>query len=130
LKLINSRKIGFAGTLVSLLLCDSAQPATVDTLYEQFTRTPLLRLGQLALRDDFDELDDLRKVFLCAERFLSFLSDPNKREQVKNATSPQEAEQLDEFIAMKSLARELATALDAIFFGSLLEQRSRRYLLF
>jgi hypothetical protein len=130
LKLLNSRKIGYAGTLVSLLRADEQRPATEQYFVEEFSKTPLSRLAQLALDEQFDQEDALKAVLRCAERFAAFLGNSQDREAVESIASPQEARHNHVFTQMRECADELARALVQVFFQSHLGDRARKYLVF
>jgi hypothetical protein len=130
LKLLNSRKIAYAGALVTLLRCDEDEPATVDYLLREFMSTPLMRLGRLALDDRFSDRTALRSVFLHAEAFAAFLADGDGRAIINKIRSPEEARSVPQFQKLRDSSDDLATALCRVFFDSYLAERSRKYLVF
>jgi hypothetical protein len=129
LKLITSRKMSIAGTLVSLLLCSEETPATLDILYSQFDMPPLARLGQLALDDRFEQKEALKTAFEVAEDFSVFLASPEKRGIAKAIMDFDEMEMNSVVGPMLTRARQLQASLEKIFFESFLGPDSRRYLL-
>jgi hypothetical protein len=129
LKLLISRKLGFAGTLTSLFLCEEA---TVPYFQEQFRQAPLERLAQLAphLTEDAT-MDALREVFLIAENFAAALGDDNFRREVRSITSPYDVTETSAFAEMRDDGRRLQKCLEVVFFdSSCLRDQSRAYLSF
>lgn len=127
LKLIISRKIVFAGTLVSLLLTEEA---TVEYFYQQFSMPPLARIAQLYNKLEQEYLNDLATILNVAEVFLSALSIKEFRDKAKEVKSPHEIEDV-EFKKIRSKGRELQRALENIFYrSSLLKERAITYLNF
>ena len=130
LKLINSRKIAYAGTLASLLRCSEEQPASVEYLETEFLKTPITRLAQLALDVEFNQLDALRQCLVHAERFAHFLADGDLRAKIKRIRSPEEARGVAEFVEMRNASDGLQIALEQVFFESNLVEAARHYLAF
>lgn len=130
LKLLNSRKVSYAGTLATLLRCSERQEASKEYLQRQFDKTSLTRLAELALDEEFDQHEALRRVLLCAEQFAAFLFDGDARERVKRIRALEDAETEPVFQEMRSVADELQTALQTIFFSSYLLTHAQRYLVF
>lgn len=114
---MSSKPTGYGGVLGEYLL-------------GEFKKPPLARLAELALEDEFDQLDALRSSLVCAERFAAFLGDPESRDSVKDLTSFGEAKNVAGFREMRLLADDLATALRKVFFDSFLSENARRYLVF
>jgi predicted nucleotidyltransferase len=125
LKLLTSRRLSYASALVPLLLCGEV---STDYLITQFKMPALARLGQLAMHPQFEEHSDLARAMICAELFADFLADGNRREVVRAVTDL--ANVNDTFNEMRANADELAKALQRIFFGTLLGERSQGYLVF
>lgn len=128
LKLLLSRKLSYAGTVVSLLLCDEQRPATVGNLVNEFDKPPLARLAQLALDDRFDEHDPLREVVRVAERFAAFLAEEDNRRKATAVRSATELRNDAELGEVRRLADDLHDALGRVLFDSFLGDRARRYL--
>jgi predicted nucleotidyltransferase len=129
LKLLISRKLGFAGTLASLLLC---QEATVDYFIREFRKPPLERLAQLApLLTEDSATEALREIFLIANTFAEALADTTKRDEVTVVTSVTSAPSSGEFSRLRGKGRRLQECLEIVFFESaLLAGPARRYLSF
>lgn len=129
LKLIISRKLGFAGTLTSVFLCD---PATVDGLIEQFQMPALARLAQLHRHLDSDsDRAALRTALQIAEDFNSALADERFRQEAKAITDRSEIRPDSRFAEFQERARELQEALEHLFFGTaVLSAKSKTYLSF
>lgn len=129
LKLILSRKLAFAGTLVPLLLCQSA---TVEDLALQFELPALARLARLRGRLEEEELlEALREVVLIAEEFAVALGNPEFRDEVKKVRERRDMEANSEFRRMRDRGRELQSLLQRVFFeSSALGEASCKYLSF
>lgn len=130
LKLIISRKLAFAGTLASLLLCDEIRPATVDYLYGQVSMPPLARLAQLhRYISEEAPRQSLGHLLLYADSFNERLGDGAFREEVEaveDLTSDSPA-----FKDGREMARKVQQHLEVLFFESdILGYRTRRYLSF
>ncbi len=128
LKLILSRKVAFAGTLVSLLL---AGEATTDYFLSQFEMPPLSRLAQLHAALDPTLRDHLRDAIVIANEFAIKLADGNFRQAARKVSSRADIREGSEFALLRERARDLQRALEALFFDSEpLRERSRKYLSF
>lgn len=127
LKLIVSRKLAFAGTVTSLLLCEEA---TTEALFPQFEITPLSRLAQLHEQLEGEPRDSLRESLLIADEFLGLLGQGKFREEAKSVLEPNDFKEDSRFALMKARARELQGHLEKIFYDSILEPKSRTYLSF
>lgn len=130
LKLIGSRKLTFASGLASLLLLDDAYPASIDNLMSEFDKPALARLAQLANRPGFEESESLREVFRFVESFLEFLADHERREEAAAVESLEDTEEYPSFHDMRLRGRRMDQHLKSVFFGSLLGERAKRYLVF
>lgn len=127
LKLILSRKLVYAGTLVSLL--GPTEP-TVGNLYDQFALPPLARLAQLAehLRSDSQGLEALRRTLLISDNFQVALADEEFRKAIKDAESPDD-DSIPEFQQTREMARELQEHLETLFYKTeVLGPASNHYL--
>lgn len=128
LKLIISRKIVYAGTLVTLLL---TKEATVDYFYEQFSMPALARIAQLHSELSSEYWKDLATILTIYDTFISKISDEKFREDASKIQSPHEIEEKSEFAEMRTKGRELQKALENIFFHSpRLKKRAIRYMSF
>lgn len=130
LKLIIPRKILFAGTVMSLLLCglDGAHLATSDDLLRQFQLTPLERLIQGYDLATPAVRSAMEGVVGIVDVFLQHSGDQRWRDVVKRASK---SDPCDEFTEMYSRADELQEHLETIFFGwELITARARRTLVF
>ncbi|RIJ71146.1 nucleotidyltransferase domain-containing protein [Nakamurella silvestris] len=132
LKLIISRKILFAGTVMSLLRCGMHEGprADADSLLEQFTMPPLARL--LAGHTQAPRLvrDAMAAVITIVDRFLALSGNSAWRERLSETTWTERAS-AQEFNDAKELAKDLQRQLNIIFFEwNELAVRSREYLVF
>lgn len=128
LKLLISRKLGFAGFIIPLLLC---QKTEVEYFVRQFGMSPLGRIAQLhKYGSEFH--DPLRTIFKVAEEFLNALSNAEFRAEAGKVVAPGDKDKWPEsFLNMKKQADKLQDALQTIFFESeLLATKSKRYLSF
>lgn len=128
LKLILSRKLAFAGSLASLLLCEEA---TVEYLREQFSMPPLARLAQLHRHLSSEEMSDLKEALVIAEEFSKRLADAEFREEVNQVKSRAESTKNSTFIDARELGQALQNSLERIFFDAeRLREKSRQYIAF
>jgi predicted nucleotidyltransferase len=134
LKLLISRKLTFAGTVVSLFIPAITQyVASNDLLVKQFAMPPLARLAQILpfVEGEANVMDGLKQIFTIADGFVERLDDGKFRSQVKGVTSLQQSEQIPVFQEVKANADKLQSALERVFFDSkCLGELSRRYLSF
>jgi uncharacterized membrane protein len=130
LKLLTSRKLSYAGTLVSLLRCGEDQPATVPYLLDEFDKPPLARLAQLALDPRFTQHDDLRTALTIAESFSAFLAERDLRDMIKDVKSIDDARSNPLWQVRDDEARQLHEALLKVFQQSFLAEASSKYLMF
>jgi hypothetical protein len=128
LKLLISRKLTYAGTITSLLLCGEDRPASVDHLTAEFEKPPLARLAQLADHGSFDQHDALREVLLIAERFAASLASAEVREAAASVTSPSGMIEDPLLGPIREDADLLHEMLGKVLFDSFLVDRARRYL--
>lgn len=130
LKLLLSRKLVYAATVVTLLRCDKQRPATVDRLAEEFDKAPLVRLIELLDDEQFEGREDLEEIVLIAERFAAFLADAELREKAKVAPAPDGLDTDPRLREMLEAAASLHRALERLLFDSFLAPTARRYLVF
>ncbi len=130
LKLVLSRKIAYAGTLASLLLCDEGTRADEDYLYGQFAMPPLARLAQV-----HEHLEDerhrraLQDVLLAADWFNGRLGEGRFREDMKKVTD--RASDDPAFRQAIDISREVQSNLELVFFDApCLKSNSVSYLAF
>lgn len=129
-KLIIPRKILFAGTVMSLLLCGKPgrHLATTADLLDQFSMTPLERLVQAMPDADEPVKEAMRGIVRIADFYLSKSKDKEWRETIKKASKTARCEEFDE---MREQANKLQMFLETIFFDwSLISDDSRRMLVF
>lgn len=130
IKLIIPRKILFAGTVMSLLLCGKPgrHCATTADLLGQFAMTPLERLVQAMPDADEPIKEAMRGIIDIADFYLSKSKDKEWRETIKRASKTARCTEFDE---MRDRANELQKFLETIFFDwSLISDDSRRMLVF
>ena len=131
LKLLISRKMAFAGTVCSLLLCSDERKATKEYLLGEFEKPPFDRLAQLALVPDFDKGDALRRAFEVAETFAYSLNDEDIRNELKEVTAETANSAGGNFKRLREESDNLQSALREVFFDSTtLGEKSRSYLVF
>ncbi|MEV5000372.1 nucleotidyltransferase domain-containing protein [Nocardioides sp. LML1-1-1.1] len=130
IKLLIPRKILFAGTLMSLMLCgkEGWHLATADHLREQFSITPLERLVQALPTVDTKVHDAMVGIVGIADRYLERSADEEWRETVKKASKTSTCHEFDE---MREHASDLQAHLETIFFDwDLIAADSKRMLAF
>lgn len=127
LKLLVSRKLTYAGTLVSLLL---PEQTSSEYLSDQFAMPPLARLAQLHRHLEPALNERLGVVLMIAEEFSELLEDDDFRTELEVITKPSDASPGSRFSKVRDQARELESHLEALFFDSQLGPRSREYLAF
>lgn len=130
LKLILSRKITYAGTLASLLLCDQDNKADEDYLYTQFGMPPLARLAQVHERlTEESHRRALANVLLTADWFNERLGDVSFRSAMKAVTD--RASEDPAFQEAVDKSRSVQAALELLFFDAdCLKPKSIGYLVF
>ena len=133
IKLVIPRKVLYAGTLMSLLLCGRPgfHRATVEDLSLQFSDTPLQRLvqGHPAAEGTQQKVADaMRGVVEIVDTYLEHSGDDDWRSQVKRGSK---ASPTPEFQEACEWADTLQEHLESIFFDwTELSGRSRRLLVF
>jgi len=127
LKLIISRKIAYAGTMVSILMCREATP---DYFLDQFQKPPLARIAQLINLDQDVSPDTIGNILTIAEQFSEYLRDPLRRKEAQSVESLNLEEQPDSFQEMRRKGDNLQVALQDLFFNSFLRDSAQRYLAF
>lgn len=128
LKLLISRKLSFAGFVIPLLICEKTE---VDHFIKQFQMPPLGRITQL-YKYGSEFIGPLKNIVQVAEAFASALSDADFRAEAKKVSAPGDKDHWPEkFCQMKKQADKLQSALESIFFDSvLLRDKARKYLSF
>lgn len=129
LKLIIPRKILFAGTVMSLLLCGRGEhEATITDLQAQFDQTPVERLVQLIHEAPESVQEAMMGVLDVMDHYLARSGEPLWRAEVGKASKGDGCVPFDE---MRSEAKRLQNHLETIFFDwDLLRDRSRKTLVF
>jgi predicted nucleotidyltransferase len=134
LKLLISRKLTFAGTVVSLFIpAIMQQVVSNDLLIKQFAMPPLARLAQILpfIQQESHVLAGVQQIFTIAEGFVGRLDDGMFRSEVKKVTSLKQSEKIPAFQEVKADADNLQSALETVFFDSkCLGALSRKYLSF
>ncbi len=117
LKLRSTRKLAYAGTLVSLFLPRILKvDVTAEVLLPQFELTPLARLAQLEeYLDDRDRRDTLRDILSLADYFSERLSDGGFRITVSKVEHPRSAEVPPEFREARERTMVLEDLLERLF---------------
>lgn len=122
LKLIVSRKLTYAGTLVSLLSCGEGRPASVEHLVEQFRMPALARLGQLhTMLSESAARAALAETLEIADWFNGRLGDSVFRDGMKAVVGKNSTDEA--FVEAVNKARRLQSCLETIFFESALLRR-------
>ncbi len=130
IKLLMSRRLSFASSCVALLLCGPDQPATETHLVEQFGLPPLARLAQLHHLDGFEQDEALSVILTHASRFYELLSDPEIRQELEKVRSKADAAASPTFEELRASADSVAERLREVFFGPLLAENTRNYMVF
>ncbi len=134
LKLLISRKLTFAGTVVSLFIpAITQQVVSNDLLVKQFAEPPLARLAQILpfVKEESRVMEGLKQIFIIADEFVKRLGDGKFRSDAKEVTSLQQSEKIPAFQEVKAYADALQSALETVFFDSkCLGPLSRKYLSF
>lgn len=131
-KLIIPRKVVFAGTVMSLLLCGlpGFHSADADDLMGQFRRPSLSRLAQGFGSAPPNVQEALREVLAIMDEYLACSADSDWRAAIKTGKRGAEGNPL-EFIRACEQGDQLQEALETLFFEwDLLGPRSRRLLAF
>lgn len=117
LKLLSTRKLVYAGTLVSLFLPRmKGETVTSSFLGEQFELTPLARLMQLAdFTKDAPTLELLGQVLGLANYFCERLSDEEFRKIADTVQHPRDPDAPVEFKETREETRELEDTLEKLF---------------
>ena len=128
LKLIISRKIVFAGMMISLLL---TKKATKNYFLKQFRLPSLARLAQLLNYSEFKHSKDLSSIFVIYDRFLGYLKDEDFREAAKGVDSSDRFKIDNRLQQIKEDGVKLQKNLENIFFrDSLLKANAVKYMSF
>jgi hypothetical protein len=130
LKLLGPRKWTYAGTVASLLTCDSrlSSPEATDFFVRQFSMPPLARLGQLHDRVDGDAREALKRILAISNEFVGVFSSREARQVANKIRS--RAELSEAFGELEQSGQDLQSALEILFFDSFLEDKARRFLTF
>ncbi len=130
LKLVISRKVVFAGTLMSLVTCglDGWHKATADDLRAQFAMTPLERLVQGYSRFDDKGREAIEGVIAVVDYFLKASGNAEWRDAVRRGRSDGAA--VEEFEQARRQAQDLQSHLESLFFFGELQGRTRALLVF
>lgn len=130
LKLVISRKVVFAGTLMSLVTCglDGWHRATVDDLQAQFAMTPLERLAQGYERFGDQGREAIEGVVNVMDYFLEASGNATWRHAVRRGRSGDRT--VEQFDQARKEARRLQGHLETLFFGEDLRSRSQSLLVF
>lgn len=119
LKLRSTRKLTFAGTLVSLLLpALRGERPNAETLAEQWQMPPLARLAQLHELVGDEGRTQLRLVLDLADRFAGWLHRDGLREEAKGVAHLREAPEGTEVADAYRATGELNEALMSLFFSN------------
>jgi len=139
-KLLSSRKLVVAGTVVSLFWpVITGTPTTPDVLRSQFAMPAMARLGQLARVLGTDTQEHLRSVLVLADRFNGWLADAEIRREYERWSDPASAAPDSAMHEALEDAKKLQCSLEAIFFSEeplngrndlCLAKLSKRYLSF
>lgn len=132
LKLIISRKLTFAASLVPLLTCRTLDHDQVNAhLVEAFQAPTLLRLLQLEPELDTEAARQaLRKCIEIADQFGNKLGSSDWREAIKQECRLADPRDQPEFGAMRNLGKELQEHLQTIFTSPRLRWFTEKYLIF
>lgn len=117
IKLIIPRKVLYAGTLMSLLMCgkDHGHQANVDDLLGEFSKSPLARLVSPYDHAPSHVQDAMVGVLGVVDTYLELSGQAQWREIVKAASKTDDSP-APEFLEMCEQARTLQHYLETIFF--------------
>ncbi|TQJ31467.1 nucleotidyltransferase-like protein [Microbacterium sp. SLBN-146] len=138
LKLIVSRKLTFAASLLPLLVLALQEPRPdveelAEKLYESFRQPALVRLvDSLAILSKMcaEVADPAQQVLRIAEEFNGLLGDADWRARINEASRRPNPKDQNEFSAARALGRLLQDSLERIFFAEPLLPLTRSLLLF
>ncbi len=115
-KLRSSRKLAFAGTIISLFIpCILDVPVETELLCEQFKMPPLARLAQLEQFVCEEDKVHLRRSFEIADEFAGLLNDSEFRSEVCKVQHPRNPGSNDAFRRARALTQELEICLERLF---------------
>ncbi len=134
-KLLSSRKLLFAGSLVALLLTNKALSGATDSderydqlieyLLDQFEKPPLARLSAAYPHVNAQSRSHIASVLLCYDEILGLLDTRGVRKDIKTSSSS------DESHRVTVLSNSIHSSLERIFFeDDLLGPLTKRYSLF
>lgn len=117
IKLIIARKVLYAGTLMSLLMCgkENGHKANADDLLKEFSKPPLARLVGPYDYAPARVQEAMAGVLLVVDTYLKLSGQALWRETVKVASKSDDV-QVKEFADMCDQARILQAHLETIFF--------------
>jgi predicted nucleotidyltransferase len=132
LKLRISRKLTFAGTLVSVLLpYHTKQAANARYFREQFDMPALARLAQIYPLLDNGSRTNLATALTIADEFCNALGNEAFRTMAASVEDPSDMEREEEFAKWHMRSDELQMAIEQLFFRSeCLRDASIRYSVF
>jgi predicted nucleotidyltransferase len=129
LKLLVTRRLSYVAGILPLLLCSDQHPATIDRLVESYKKPALERIAGLVNIDEFEELDELGVVLVCAARFNEAISKGETRKILNNVRPDPAPGATPVFDELKELTVVLDEALRRMFSGSLLNSPVHKYLI-
>lgn len=117
LKLLTSRKLGFAGSLVSLFIPQITGKVTDwELLRDQFSMPALARLAQLhRYVEKRATRDDLKEILLLADRFVGDFARAPFRDAVNKVVEPRVARKGSVFYKAREAAEALHHHIAALF---------------
>ena len=116
IKLRSTRKLAFAGTVVSLFIPRILQCRTDDVLLvDQFSRPSLARLAQLRAYLCESDQEILGEIFEIADAFMSSLNDAEFRSEVSKVRHPRDPEGNTAFIDARARTQVLEAKLESLF---------------
>lgn len=123
IKLRSTRKLAFAGTLMSLfmpVIIGGSQRNRAPFLHRQFELPPLARLAQLSpyVRSGSDTHQALTEVLTLADQFVGWLADKKFRSIVSDVTDPRHAPHPPEFELARQSTAALQLSLERLFFSN------------
>jgi hypothetical protein len=116
IKLRSTRKLAFAGSLVSMYMPRILNQTVNDTLLlEQFSMPSLARLAQLRHYISDEDKPLLQNIFGLADQFMDRLNDSDFRRKVGVVRHPRSPGNNETFIEARELTQELEVALEKLF---------------
>lgn len=127
-KLRTSRKLLFAGGLVTLLLCHLKNENDMQPfLVSWFDVVPLDRLAAAFIHAELEEAGG--RALGAYDRWIALIGDAEVRSELRLVTA-KSRDDSDLFAAIREIGKEFQAGLDALLFGRALGRLTRAYAIF